>query len=460
MPADLADLAPTPAALLDEVRAARRVADDAERLILFAAVEWAHAHPALEPGDRSWHVKALPGFGPDELDARALAGADAEGVEWFSIPPVAWDAPAAFAAANHQAESAGKALMRDALVLCHRMPRTWARVEAGQVPAWRARRIAAATLGRPGDVVAALDRRVAPVAESVGPITLDRLVDEELQRLHAEERELESEERLDEQYVRLDPHSINHTGIAEMHLRADWKDLHDFDTTVAAVAEALRHQGCTESLDRRRALAIGILADPDQADALLRAADDGTGDGSDGSPRRKQVALVFHLGADAVTGCNPVGRNATTGRAELAELIRGWCGRDDTHLTVLPVRDLAQHHHVEAYEVPDRLREQTFLLHGTCVYPWCTRAAKKCDCDHIVAHADGGPTCSCNVAPLCRHHHLLKTHSAWTYRRIDETTFVWTDPYGHHYLRQQGRTHVVEDRHRPGAATPRHLRVL
>ena len=53
----------------------------------------------------------------------------------------------------------------------------------------------------------------------------------------------------------------------------------------------------------------------------------------------------------------------------------------------------------------------------TCVFPWCTRPARRCDTDHIVPHNRGGPTCPCNLAPLCRRHHRIKTHGGWTYRR-------------------------------------------
>ena len=43
---------------------------------------------------------------------------------------------------------------------------------------------------------------------------------------------------------------------------------------------------------------------------------------------------------------------------------------------------------------------------------------------HIVAfnHADptsGGASCDCNIAPLCRHHHQLKTHAGWRYTALD-----------------------------------------
>jgi hypothetical protein len=60
-----------------------------------------------------------------------------------------------------------------------------------------------------------------------------------------------------------------------------------------------------------------------------------------------------------------------------------------------------------------------------CVFPWCTRPARNlhpdrhgCDCDHVTPYQPGGPpgqTCTCKLAPLCRRHHRVKTHSAWTY---------------------------------------------
>ena len=47
---------------------------------------------------------------------------------------------------------------------------------------------------------------------------------------------------------------------------------------------------------------------------------------------------------------------------------------------------------------------------------------------------NGGPpgqTCLANLAPLCRTHHRVKTHSQWTYRRNRDGTYTWTAPTGH-----------------------------
>jgi hypothetical protein len=135
----------------------------------------------------------------------------------------------------------------------------------------------------------------------------------------------------------------------------------------------------------------------------------------------------------------------------LAEQIREWCSRTDTHVTVRPVIDLNDHAgtHVEAYEIPERIKEHVYLLHPQCVFPWCTKASSRCDCDHTHPFADGGKTCIHNLAPLCRHHHRLKTHTAWTYRPLDPITdpgvYLWTDPHGNTYLRgPTGTTNLMQ----------------
>jgi hypothetical protein len=43
-----------------------------------------------------------------------------------------------------------------------------------------------------------------------------------------------------------------------------------------------------------------------------------------------------------------------------------------------------------------------------CAVPGCTVRGWRCDQDHRVPYPNG-PTCECNVRPLCRRHHRLKT---------------------------------------------------
>ena len=74
------------------------------------------------------------------------------------------------------------------------------------------------------------------------------------------------------------------------------------------------------------------------------------------------------------------------------------------------------------------------------MFPWCTRPARACDIDHVIAHAAGGTTCSCNTAPLCRRHHRLKTHSPWTYTVLEPGTYLWSSPHGYQFLRDHEGT--------------------
>lgn len=75
-----------------------------------------------------------------------------------------------------------------------------------------------------------------------------------------------------------------------------------------------------------------------------------------------------------------------------------------------------------------RLRDQTCSAIG------CRLRADKCDLDHVIAHP-GGPTCACNLHPLCRRHHGMKHETGWQVVRLEDESRLWTSPTGHAYLR-------------------------
>ena len=62
------------------------------------------------------------------------------------------------------------------------------------------------------------------------------------------------------------------------------------------------------------------------------------------------------------------------------------------------------------------------------------------DADHVIPYAEGGTTISDNIAPLCRRHHRLKTHSAWTYTMLEPGSFLWSSPHGYQFLRDHHGT--------------------
>ena len=347
------------------------------------------------------------------------------------IPAVGWDAPAVFAAANGLTTHAGRTMIRDALVLRHRLPQLWARLQApaehplGVVPVWRARRIAARLAHESDPVVADLDAQLTPIAHKVGAITIDRLLDEAMLRHHPIEREQAQLAALEAMGVQLYD-QVSPDFVGDMRIRADYADLHDFDHTLTDVAEQLVHHGYADlPLEVRRAIAIGVLADPARAAAILA----GVAHDQLPAPRRQRL-LVLHLNPEST-----IGRVENTNTPVLEDTIRAWCGRDDTHLKVLPVLDLNAPAHVEAYEIPDRLKTQVQIAAVTCGFPFCHRPARGCDTDHRQRHADGGETSDTNLVPLCRHHHRLKTHAGWTYTTIEPGTHLWRSPYGEQYLR-------------------------
>jgi len=69
----------------------------------------------------------------------------------------------------------------------------------------------------------------------------------------------------------------------------------------------------------------------------------------------------------------------------------------------------------------------------TCVFPGCRMPSTICDIDHTKAVQDGGDTCDCNLAPLCRHDHCLKHAQGWAYQRLPDGRHQWKTPFGHTY---------------------------
>ncbi|WP_310961031.1 HNH endonuclease signature motif containing protein [Nocardioides terrisoli] len=427
----------SPVGLAHRIRDARARVAAAETEVVVLALAWADAHPEL--GDDGQPVS------PTRVDDDALAahfvGIDPEqsldSPAWAGLPPVAWDAPAGLAAACGLSTAAGRGLLRDVLVLAHRLPAIWARTRAGQVPAWRARMIATEVAGAPDDVVAAIDAALAPVADRAGQITVRRLVGEVMLRLYPEQVEAASLEALDRRYVRFDKEAVGHTGVSGMDIRADYADLDDLDTTLTALAEVLDRvhpDAAHDTLAVRRARALGVLADPALAHQLLTDVETSA---PARIPGRSRTVLELRISDLALLGLDPVGHcrpETTNGFVTLAERIAAWCGRPATDLTVLPVLDPDAHRASDAYQVVGRLREIVDRRDRHCLFPYCTHPATACDHDHVHPYATGGSTCTCNLIPLCRHHHRLKTHAGYHAAVVEPGVVTWTTPHGHRFV--------------------------
>jgi hypothetical protein len=440
----------TAAAVLAFARAQTAAANVAESNKLQAAVAWASMHSvdSLEAAATVWEhgETGVP-----------VAGPGAPLVGEFCVPE--------FAAAVGLPTEAGKDYLGEAVEARHRLPRVWARVVAGDLPAWRARRIARATIALSAEAAAFVDAHVAHVAHKVRPAQLDRLVEEAIGRFMPAEADRRRQQAADGRCFTVDTRQPSLRGTSTVYGELDLADALDLDAAVTAGAQALADLGSTESLDVRRAVAIGDLARRQLTLDLTtdEASADGLGDVDPEGPRRRtrkprQVVLYVHLSEAAVTpGADLVGefgRVENTRGPVHAEQIRQWCAHPDAQVTVKPVLDLNEHLDVEAYEVRGRLREQTLLTHPTCVFPWCTRPSRglepgehDADCDHRVPYAVVQHSCSCNLAPLCRRHHRAKTHAGWTYTALERGSYLWRSPHGYQFLRDHhGTLDVSRDR--------------
>ncbi|MXG91319.1 HNH endonuclease signature motif containing protein [Nocardioides flavescens] len=433
---------PVPTAVLLERivdAAARRTAVEVELAEL--ALAWAHAHVMFPASEVTW------GYDPDAPYGLGDSRAHVESVEWHALPWLHWDAAASFAAAQGMSTAAAEMLLRDVLTLELRLPLTWARVRAGEVAVWRARRVAQGVIGQANDVAAYVDAAAAPRAHSIGVTGIEHLVEEAMQRLHVEQYEIEQLEALETREVAVSQ-PPDRFGVGEYVIRADQVDLTAFETTIGRLAAALRRDGSEESLDVRRSQAVGIIADPARAQALL----DGTGVKV---PASREVFAYLHLTEANLLGLDPVTLDHT-GRPHLTQTVAGWAGRDDLRLTIAPVHHCTgcvrcesvrggHEHDARAHTQHDPLpaqRTQVELQDPTCVFPYCTRPTRACDLDHRVPFPDG-VTCPCNLTPLCRHHHRLKTHAGWRYRPrgpAGSGTYEWTDRYGQVFVRDRAGT--------------------
>jgi hypothetical protein len=417
----------------------RTDANQAEVDILIAANDWADLHPDPH-GDLGGDLaESIHEYG-DRLIPLAGPG----------VPLIAEFAVAEFAAALRLSTDAGRRLIADALELRHRLLRLWDALNEGEVPAWKARRIATATIDLSIEGAAYVDRHLAGIAHTVSLAQLDRLIDEARARFEPDHAADLAASAAESRCFDIVQEPTGFAGLAFVHGILDAADAHDLNTAITTGAHQLAQLGCEESLDVRRSMAAAALARGQLSLDLDR-----------------EIVLHVHLSADALTEPDdptqqqpgepgqpgePVGlglaRVEETRTVVTTDQIRSWC-HTAGKVTVKPVIDLADHVHVAAYEIPDRIAERTDLRDVHCVFPYCTRPAKRCDHDHIREYARGGKTSTDNIAPLCRHHHRLKTHAAWSYTPIETGTYLWTSPHGLTFIRDHTGTRDITPPSRP-----------
>ena len=318
----------------------------------------------------------------------------------------------------------GRVYVGQVLSCAWRLPNVWAAVMAGRLETWRATRIATLTHSLSFAACAFVDRNLFN-ASGVGWAQLDRLIAEAIIRFDPERAEAERAAAADQRYFEID--EPNGNGLASVSGVLDAADAADLDDAIARRASLLGSLGSEASLDVRRSQAVGEIA---RADLMLDL---------DGAPARR-ATLNIHITDTTLSGDNPVAR--WDDRPISAEQVKEWLGSLAT-VVVRPVIDLAEHIPVTSYEIPERHRIAVELRDHTCRFPHCHRRARRCDLDHARPHGRGGPTCPCNLVPLCRRHHRAKTHSRWRYEVVEPGTYRWTSPNGFDFRVDHRGTHPL-----------------
>ena len=303
---------------------------------------------------------------------------------------------------------------------------------------WRARLIARETTDLSLEAALFADGLIAAMPRRIGQVKAAQLVQEARLYFDPDRALADEEEALTKRGVWLRHGSAPAT--TDITMTLDTPDALLFDQTVTRIASDLRELGDADELDVRRARAVGILADPQFALDLLSGREAAA---PSRGVRAGAANLYVHLtpadlAADLAEGTGAASIERLG--AATTRLLTDWLTRfaaAGTKITLRPVLDL---------------NTTTGLWTSTthpkrCARPSCfaTRPASSPDAAATPGPAtsttspntypmeDGGPpgqTRPGNLAPLCRTHHRVKTHTAWHYKRLDDGSYEWTAPTG------------------------------
>src|SRR5690349_5498037 len=271
----------------------RKAAEDrAAADLLVVAARWADLHPPESIHDAA----AFTVRGSEHEEPVAGEGA----------PLVAEFCLAELGGVLGTSTTAAKRLVGQALELRHRLPRLWAQVQAGRVPAWRARAVAEVTIhATPAltrDAAAFVDSQVAAVAGRVGPAQLDRLVAEAIKRydLAGVDPAADPEDgylHVDPRHVTVHSDDVHFAGTMRIEAELDIADAHDLGRAVTRAAATQAALGSTESLQAGRAKALGELARTQTALDLHTQDAGGAGADPQRLPAAREVVLHAHFSA-------------------------------------------------------------------------------------------------------------------------------------------------------------------
>ncbi len=143
------------------------------------------------------------------------------------------------------------------------------------------------------------------------------------------------------------------------------------------------------------------------------------------------VPLETIVGSDA---CGRIGNTPATAD-EICDLISQAALESSTIRRLVTdaagcILDAGRRHYLasDLQKLVIRLRDQH------CRFPGCSRPAERCEIDHANPYDAGGHTDTCNLGPLCKHHHEMKTSGYWHITAsARDGSCTWRSPLGRVY---------------------------
>ena len=332
-------------------------------------------------------------------------------------------------------ESTIESLVTDSEILVNDLPATFESLSFGAI-SWRhAQIVASQAASLPTEARAAFEERVLPFALTHTSSRFNRYAREQRERMHPDSIEERHETAASKRSVDLQPGS---DGMAWLTAFLPAPTAHAIFDRLTDAAQLAVRDGDARTLGQLRADAF--------AGALLGS----TYSASDtlGTPDLRAILATIRPSVDitvpiltlldrgdepaVLDGFGPIDLETASLLASTAPNFMRLLTQPETGAVLSVGRD--------RYQIPADLRRWLQIRDGTCRFPGCGRAARRCDVDHTDEWQHGGDTAHDNLAHLCRKHHRLKSLTEWKVEQVGDGALRWTSPLGKIYLTEPAET--------------------
>ncbi len=305
--------------------------------------------------------------------------------------------------------SRSASLLMDASTSVCTRPKVWTALANGRIDATRARLISEALEAVPDPDREEMEARAIEYAtEHTAYQTrrhLTRLLVDYRPDLAIEEQEKQKAKAWDKRYLAIEPREH---GMADLHGYLPSGTAH---ILLTALDDLARTYADERTLDQKRVDAL--------AEILARNT-------------RLLVNVDVVISAETLAALQESGASVEGFGAVDGEYARALALSRDARwrrLITDPVTGTLTEMSTKSYRIPDAMKRAVRARDRRCRFPGCSTSAKHTDTDHVTAWPVGGTQPS-NLAPGCRGHHRVKTHSGWMCRNNTDGSMTWTSPLG------------------------------